>query len=279
MKRIRSERKAALQNCKEKGHDWGKQGTYSKCKRCGKVRRNTTAPVKVKRAVPETDELIEQTVHANHFKPEKAKLVTAEFRAKVLAGDRPGLIFPGAEDCLVETGQEIALTPNVSICITRITKTKGDDHRCRYMVIDQRATLPRRTPGMFEPPETDAQGFPIPHTKEAITAATIDGNYCQGSSQAVPDVGEEVDVEYRRVLGTKARAKDADRKREEQPMTEADKDVQRVTAETRELAKRAVRMGLDPTVALAPVARALKEAHADLTPQTDCDLQSSASPV
>lgn len=212
----REERKALRAICEEEGHDWDKQGTYSKCKRCGKARRNAIASVKVKRAVPETGELIEQTVNANHFKPEKAKLVTAEFRAKVLAGDIPGLIFPGGEDCPVEMGQEIELTPNVSICINRITKTKGDDHRCRYLVLDQRATLPRRTPGMFEPPETDAEGFPIPHTKEAIAAATIDGNYCQGSSQAVPDVAEEVDVQYRRVLGVRKRKEDMEKEPEDE---------------------------------------------------------------
>ena len=239
------------------------------------------APITVKRFDPRTGEVKgePEQVSADHFKPKKAKLVTAEFRAKVLAGDMPGLIFPGAEDCPVANGQEIDLTPNVSIVVNRITKTKGDDHRCRYTVIDRRAALPRRTPGMFEPPETDAEGFPIPHTKEAIAAATVDGNYCQGSSQAVPDVGEEVDIQYRRVLGTKAKAKDASRKREEQSMQEAEKDLQRVTTETRELAKRAVKMGVDPTIALAPVARALKEAHADLTPQGDCDLQSSAEAV
>jgi hypothetical protein len=268
-----------LKPCQRDGHKWKNQGTYSKCKVCGKSRRNAVAPVKVQRVVPETGEIIEQQVSPAHFKPKKAKLVTADFRAKVLAGDMPGLIFPGAEDCPVEQGQEIDLTPNVSIAINRITKTKGDDHRCRYTVIDRRAALPRRTPGMFEPPETDAEGFPIPHTKEAIAAATIDGNYCQGSSQAVPDVAEEVDIQYRRVLGTKARAKDAGIKREEQPMQEAEKDLQRVNAETKELAKRAVKMGIAPTVALAPVVRALKEAHADLTPEMADILNPSAEVV
>jgi hypothetical protein len=179
-------------------------------------RRNKVAPVRVKRVVPETGELIEQTVSPNHFKRKKAKLVTAEFRAKVLAGDAPGLIYPGGEDCPVKQGQEIELTPNVSIAINRITKTKGDDHRCRYMVIDRRATLPRRTPPMEEPPETDAEGFPIPHTKEAIAAATIDGNYCQGSAQAVPDVAEEVDIQYRRVLGVRKRKEDMEKEPEEE---------------------------------------------------------------
>lgn len=255
--------------CEAEGHEWKKLGTYSRCKRCRKTKRNPVASVKVTRVVPETREVIEQTVSARHFKQKTPEFITPEFREKVLAGDLPGLIFPGDEDCPLAVGAEVKLTPNVSIAVNRVTKTKGGDHRCRYGVIDMRATLPRRTPPMFEPPETDELGYPIDPTPDAIAAATIDGNYCQGSSQAVPDVGEEVDIQYRRVLGTKAKAKDASRKREEQPMQEAEKDLQRVTAETRELAKRAVKMGLDPTIALAPVARALAEAHAGLKPNED----------
>lgn len=210
--------------------------------------------------------VIEGAVPVGRFKPERPSFITPAFRERVLAGDRPGLIFPSEEDCPVSAGDEIPLTPNVSVAITRVTKTKGGDYRGRYDVIDMRATLPRRTPKMFEPPETDENGDPIKHSKEAIAAATVDGNYCQGSAQAVPDVAEEVGVEYRRVLGVKSRTKDAELKRKEQPMTEAEKDLQRLNSETKELAKRAVKMGLDPTIALAPVARALAEAHANMAP-------------
>jgi len=265
--------------CHEHGHEWEAKGEiYSKCRVCGKTKRNSQ-PVKVVRPVPETGEIIEQTLPQSAFKSERPSVVTAAFREKVLAGEMPGLIFPGVQDCPLEVGQEVELTPNVSIVITRLNKTKGGDHRCRFTVLDQRATLPRRTPKMHEPPETDECGHPIPHTKEAIAAATVDGNYCQGSSQAVPDVAEEVDIQYRRVLGTKARGKDASRKREEQPMQEAEKDLQRVNAETKELAKRAVKMGVDPTVALVPVVRALKEAHADLSPEMAAVVNSSAETV
>jgi hypothetical protein len=255
---------AARRECKAKGHEWEDEGTYSKCERCEKLKRNVQ-PVKVVRPIRETGEIVEQSLPVRAFKPERPEFLTTNFRSRVLAGDRPGLIFPGNEDCPLELGQEIELTPNVSIAINRITKTKGGDHRCRYTILDQRATLPRRTPGMFEPPETDEEGFPIPHTKEAIAAATVDGNYCQGSSQAVPDVGEEVGIAYQRVLGTKSRAKTAESKKEEQPMEEARKDLQRVNSETKELAKRAVKMGLDPTIALAPVYQAIASAHAGLS--------------
>lgn len=255
--------------CKDKGHDWDNQGTYSRCKRsnCGKVRRNGAASIRVKRVVSETGELIEQTVPAGSFKTERPTAIAAGFREKVLAGMRPGLIFPGQEECPLEAGQELPLTPNVSIFIYRITKTKGGDHRCRYQVIDMRATLPRRTPPMYEPPETDELGYPIKPTPGAIAAATIDGNYCQGSGQAVPDVAEEVGITYRRVLGTKARSKDAERKRKEQPMTEAEKDAQRAAKELQELVARSVKAGLDPVEILAPVNRAISEAHAGVTQQ------------
>lgn len=214
-------KRKAFETCKEQGHEWKDWGTYSMCERCGKKKRNPS-PVSVKRVVPETGEIIEQTVSPNYFRPKAPDYLTSKFRERVLAGERPGLVLPGDNDCPLEVGQEVSLTPNVAIAINRITKTKGGDHRCHYTVIDMRATLPRRTPPMFEPPETDELGYPIKPTPGAIAAATIDGNYCQGSGQAVPDVGEEVDVEYRRVLGVKKRkadmeneaSEDARRKRE-----------------------------------------------------------------
>jgi len=259
----KAEKRAAREECKAKGHEWEDEGTYSKCGRCEKLKRNAQ-PVKVTRPLPETGEIIEQSLPVRAFKPERPEFLTTTFRTRVLAGERPGLIFPGDEDCPLELGQEIELTPNVSIAINRITKTKGGDHRCRYTILDQRATLPRRTPGMFEPPETDEEGFPIPHTKEAIAAATVDGNYCQGSSQAVPDIGEEVGIAYQRVLGTKSRAKTAERNKEEQPMQEGEEDIRRLTSEMRELAKRAVKMGVDPALALAPIAGEIKKAHSEI---------------
>jgi len=200
----REERKAALAECKSKGHEWKNEGTYSKCERCGKTKRNVQ-PIKVERRVPETGEIIKQTLPPSAFKADEEPLVTRDFTAKVLAGDRPGLVFPGDKDCPLENGQEILLTSNVSLVVNRVTKTKGGDHRCRYVVRDFRETLIRRTPKMHEPPERDEYGFPIPHTKEAIAAATVDGNYTQDPRQAVPSTGPEVDVEYRRVLGVRKR--------------------------------------------------------------------------
>lgn len=222
------------------------------------------ALVTVKRPDPKTGELVEELRAPDHFKPDREELVTAEFRQKVLAGQRPGLIWPGGENCPVEPGTDIEVGSGVTITVYRIRATKGGDHRGLYTVDDDRPALPRRTPQMFEPPETDQNGDPIRHTAESIAAASVDGNYTQDPKQAVTGVGPEVDVEYRRVLGTKTRAKAADTKRKEQPVSEAEKDIQTLNRETKELAKRAVKMGIDPTIALAPVTRALAEAHANL---------------
>jgi hypothetical protein len=195
--------------CKIEGHDWKHQGIYSKCQRCGKTKRNAQ-PVKVHRPVPETGELIEQTLPASHFKPEQLAFLTREFERRILACERPGLIWPGNEDPPAEPGQVITVGSNIELVILRIRKTKGGDHRGYYAVHDYRPTLMRRTPPMYEPPETDAEGFPLRHDQAAIAAASIDGNYTQDPSQAVPESASEVDIEFRRLLSVKKRTTDAE---------------------------------------------------------------------
>lgn len=223
--------------------------TFEKVPKDGKVR--------VERPNADGEIVIEGEVPQSRFKrPKRQPLTTPGFRERVLAGDRPGLLYPGDEDCPVEAGQEICLTANVSITIVRVTKTKGGDHRARYSVLDMRATIPRRTPKMFEPPETDRYGLPIPPSDAAIAAATIDGNYCQGGVQAVPDIGEEVDIDYRRVMSVKKRAKDAET---EQPESVRRKRERAIRDELRETLR-----GLDPesqALLLARIEREIEEAR------------------
>lgn len=270
MRATPEQRKQAREQCRREGHEWRTGTVYAKCERCGKLKRNP-APVRVQRVVPDTGEIIEQTRPERSFRPERDDTISREFTTKVLAGERPGLIFPGDEDCPLETGQEVALTADVSIVVHRVTKTKGGDHRCKYAVRDFRETLIRRTPPSAEPPETDEEGFPVPHTKEAIDAATIDGSYTQDPRQAIPSGAPEVDVEYRRVLGTKSRARQAERNRKEQPMQEGEEDIRKATSEMRELARRAARAGLNPTEVLAPIFGQIKAGHDSVSEQRDCE--------
>jgi len=250
----KAEIRAAREECKAKGHEWEDEGTYSKCSRCAKLKRNVQ-PVKVERLIPETGEIIEQSLPPSAFKADKEQLVSRDFTAKVLAGERPSLIFPGDKDCPLENGQEIELTSNVSLIVIRVSKTKGGDHRCRYSVRDFRETLIRRTPKMHEPPERDEYGYPIPHTKEAIAAATVDGNYTQDPRQAVSSTGPEVDIEYRRVLGV--------RKRKAVMDSESEHDAQRKRERALREELRATLKGLEPQAAaelLAGVERLCAEA-------------------
>ena len=221
--------------------------------------------VRVSRPDPLTGEVLEEVLPAAHFKPPPSEIITRAFRERVMAGQYPGLVFPGAEDCPVEVGEEIELTSNVSIMVIRLKKTKGGDHRALYRVSDFRPALMRRTPKMHEPPETDEHGHPIPHTRAAIDAARVDGNYTQDAGQSVPDSAPEVGVEYQRVLGVRKRAKQAERKREENPKADALEAAKALSTETRELAKRLARSGVDPTLALVPVAQAIAKAHADIS--------------
>lgn len=214
----------------------------------------------------ETVEVVERLVRRDHFRPETPAAVVSEtFKERLLAGERPGLTWSGYEDPPVEPGTKIALTDSVTITVFKITRTKKGEHRGHYTVDDDRPALPRRVPAMYRPPEFDHLGLPIPHTKESIAAATIDGNYTQDPSQAVPGVAPEVDVEYRRVLGVRRRMKHSEAAREADPMKEAERDAERLNRELKELAKRAVKMGLDPVERIAPIQRAIEEAHAGLS--------------
>lgn len=77
--------------------------------------------------------------------------------------------------------------------------------RIAFDLRDFRARLPRRTPGMYEPPELDHLGYPIAHDKEAIDAATEDGNYTPAHALAVPEIDEEPDELAQRRIRQKAR--------------------------------------------------------------------------
>jgi hypothetical protein len=224
--------------CKAKGHDWHNQGTYSKCKACGKVKRNGSAQVAVTRVIPETGEIIEQKVPPGHFKPARDERLTREFRAKLLACQRPGLIWPGDQDPPAQPGDVLEVGAGVAITVYKIRATKGGDHRGYYTVDDDRPALPRRVPPMFELPETDEHGYPIAPTPEAIAAATVNGNYTQDPNQAVTGVGPEVDVEYRRVLGVRRRMK--------QINSESSDEVRRKRERAIRDRLREVLRGLDP---------------------------------
>lgn len=239
---------------------------FSRGRFCKGCLEEAAALITVKVPDPETGEVAERLVRRSHFRPEPDLLPLPDsFQEQVLAGDRPTLKWSGYEDPPVEVGQLIPLTNQVFITISGLTRTRKGDHIAHYAVDDDRPALPRRTPPMHQPPEFDHLSLPIPHTKESIAAATIDGNYTQDPKQAVTGVAPEVDVEYRRVLGVRRRMKQSETARETDPLAEAEKDVARLNSELKDVAKRAVKMGIDPVATIAPIQRAIEEAHAGLS--------------
>lgn len=222
------------------------------CKRCLEV---AASVITVKVPDRETGELIEVLRAPNHFKPEATEVLSENFKRRLMACERPGLIWPGGEECPVEAGDVIEVGSGVSITVYKIRATKGGDHRGYYTVDDDRPALPRRVPPMFEQPETDQLGYPIAPTAEAIAAASIDGNYTQDPKQAVTGVAPEVDIEYRRVLGVKKRMKDAEAVPPEQVRRAQERSA-------REKLREALK-GLDPEAQiklLAEVERVIDEA-------------------
>lgn len=223
------------------------------------------APVLVKRPDPVTGELVEEVRPAASFRKEQQPLpISDEVRLGILAGEQPGITWAEDEEPSLELGQLVQLSSRISFVVTRMTKTKSGGRRAHYLVIDDRPTIPRRVPLMFELPALDEYGDPIQPSKEAIEAAAIDGNYCQSNSLAVPDIAEEVDINYRRSLGVSARARVARRKRMDDPQKEAERDVEALSREMRELGKRAAKMGIDVSLVLAPIAKQIEEAHRDI---------------
>lgn len=216
--------------------EWRRIDSRSVCKGC---LEEVAALITVKVPDPDTGEVVERLVRRFHFRPEPDLLPLPDsFKEQVLAGDRPTLKWSGYEDPPVEVGQLVQLTNQVFITISGLTRTRKGDHIAHYAVDDDRPALPRRTPPMHQPPEFDHLSLPIPHTKESIAAATIDGNYTQDPKQAVTGVAPEVDVEYRRVLGVRRRMK--------QISNESTEEVRRKRERAIRDRLREVLKGLDP---------------------------------
>lgn len=69
---------------------------------------------------------------------------------------------------------------------------------------------------------------------------------------------------YQTVISMQAHARWTEHQREENAEQETQRDLQRVNAELRELVKRAVKMGIEPTQVIAPIAREIEAQHKDL---------------
>lgn len=198
-------------------------------------------------------------------------LTAAQLR-ELEAGDP--LTFPPSESCPMEVGDIIVLeqtsgnayteeevahgavasavsAPTLWIEVTELRRTRKLAWRVVYRRYDFRPLWlkggPPRPEGsrLRQRTWTDAE-------EHGLTVRLGDALDCEA---------EVVDGHYMNVIEIGARLKAAERRDEKA----AEEDLRRVQAEVRELAKRAQKMGVDPLHALAPVAKAIREAQDELT--------------
>jgi hypothetical protein len=104
-------------------------------------------------------------------------------------------------------GEWIDVASNLWLCpeAPKFTPRKRIGWRIAFRLRDFRVRIPRRTPGMFEAPETDDDGRPIPPGPTAIEAARLDGSYTAAHALAVPECDESIDELAQRRIDLRAR--------------------------------------------------------------------------
>lgn len=89
--------------------------------------------------------------------------------------------------------------------------------------------------------------------------------YSRNPKSPRADYLRSVPPNVQNVIDMQARLASAERRREDDPEREAKEDLRRVNAEVKELIKRAVKMGIDPSSIIAPIAREVQEQHRQLS--------------
>lgn len=164
-------------------------------------------------------------------------LLTDKQRRQILREVYPVVTLTPEEAKALRPGDRISLKAQVSVEVLGAKRDKKAGWFLEYKVRDDRPRFLRRNPG----------GPPYTHS----IALAVDG------VEAVPaDYQEELTLEAHRKKAT------YDREHRLEDMTK--QDVQRVNSEIRELTKRAIKMGVDPALALAPIVRLVEEQHRSL---------------
>lgn len=195
--------------------------------------------------------------------------LTHEQRFLIFRGAAPSITFPAAKPCPAKKGDVKPLSGTVSIEVLDVRRSPDAKvWVLDYLVNDQRPNLLRRVPQVHLP-EKDETGAIKPPTKGDIEAARIESSYTHSPRDAVPSAGEGLPEADTNLLTMRARTKMAERRRAEDPAAEAKADVQRINSELRELGQRAAKMGLDVTAIMAPIAKQIEDAHAELQNMRD----------
>lgn len=185
-----------------------------------------------------------------------ARRLTREERQRIARGDYASIVRPLEPEWQV--GDWLRAASNLRIQVAGM-RWRRDQYRTSFHIQDFRARMPRRVPPMFEAPELDAQGYPIEHDKEAIAAATEDGNYTPAVELAVSDIGDAVPPEYDNVIEMGKRERAAELQRREHAEATRKRELRALTSAMKETAVMLSRQGLDTTPLMADLQRVLAE--------------------
>lgn len=182
--------------------------------------------------------------------------LTAEQRKEFFAGRWPELAGLGKPPEIVRHRYELSDRLAFSVSIPRRTRkgwrlevTIHDDRDERYYLLRTGSGLAvdeRGRPLDEMPPEED-----IGYTRNPKRKGVID-----------PEPGVRPDIQN--VLVMRAKLQDATYDSEERQGDQVERDLRRLNDQLRDLARRAVKLGVDPTITLAPIARQIDAQHEGL---------------
>lgn len=182
--------------------------------------------------------------------------LTPKQRAEFFAGNCPKLAGEGR--CPVPVGHRWRLSRRVSVEVTGIRKAKKGGWSLQYTVYDQRPDADYYLRPTSSGVAVDEKGRPLPMTPAEEHGYT--GNPKSNLAERAPIVPRD----YQNVLVTRARDRFMEHRRESHAEEEAAKDLQAVQGKMRDLIKRAVKMGVDPALVIAPIAREIQAQHESL---------------
>lgn len=200
--------------------------------------------------------------------------LSADQLREIMAGDP--ITFPASEACPMEVGDVLVLeqtsgiaftpeeieaqpelaevasvtTPILWLTVTEIRRTRKMLWRVIYGFTDHRPLWMRKGPPKGDGTRLKQQRW-TPVDEHGLTPNLV---------QAFDPEAETVPGQYQNVIEMRARLRAAERRE-----LDAEKDLQRVQAATRDLAKRAAKMGVDPMIAMAPLQKAIEEAQQGLS--------------
>lgn len=161
-------------------------------------------------------------------------MLTDKQRNQILRESYPVITLTPQEAESVEPGRRINLQAQVWVEVRGAVRDKKAGWRLDYKVCDYRPRFVRRGLG-----------------------------YTRSIALAVDGV-EAVPADYQEELTLEAHRKQAKYDREHRLEEVSKQDVQRVNAEIRELVKRAIKMGVDPAMTLAPIVKLVEDQHRSL---------------